>query len=110
MVPLWVTLSLVRVIAAWIEETKRGVLVTQFNYNAVVDPSEVIISGLTRNGTFLIEDGEIKAPILNLRYTDSMLTTLREIPLISTERTKTRTMTLPTIKVNELRFTGGSEN
>ena len=93
-----------------IEETKRGVLVTQFNYNAVVDPSEVIISGLTRNGTFLIEDGEIKAPILNLRYTDSMLTTLREIPLISTERTKTRTMTLPTIKVNELRFTGGSEN
>jgi predicted Zn-dependent protease len=93
-----------------IEETKRGVLVTQFNYNAVVDPSELIISGLTRNGTFLIENGEITNPILNLRYTDSMLTTLKNIPLISKERERTRAMTLPSFKVDQLRFTGGSEN
>jgi len=92
-----------------IEETKRGVLVTQFNYNSLVDAGEVIISGLTRNGTFLIEEGEIKAPIMNLRYTDSMLNTLKDIPLISKQRTKTRTKTLPIIKVNELRFTGSTQ-
>ena len=92
-----------------IAETQRGVLVTQFNYNAVVDTSEVIISGLTRNGTFLIEDGEIKSPVHNLRYTDSMLNTLKDIPLITKQRTKTRTRTLPTIKVNELRFTGATQ-
>jgi len=68
-----------------IAETKRGVLVTQFHYNAMVGVTDVIISGLTRNGTFLIEEGGVVGPVMNLRYTDSMLSALKDIPLISEE-------------------------
>lgn len=56
-----------------IAEVERGVLVTTFNYCRVLDPKTQVVTGLTRNGTFLIEDGEVTRPITNLRFTQSFV-------------------------------------
>jgi predicted Zn-dependent protease len=52
---------------------ERGLLVTDFWYNRILDPKTQVVTGLTRNGLFLIEGGEIVAPVQNLRYTQSVV-------------------------------------
>jgi predicted Zn-dependent protease len=54
----------------------RGLLVTCFNYCRVLDPKTVGVTGLTRNGTFLVEDGRISRPVTNLRFTQSFVEAL----------------------------------
>lgn len=49
----------------------RGLLVTSFNYCRVLDPKTLAVTGLTRNGTFLIEDGRVTDPVRDLRFTQS---------------------------------------
>lgn len=61
---------------ALIAGVERGVLVTTFNYCRVLDPKTQVVTGLTRNGTFLIEDGEVTRPITNLRFTQSFVAAL----------------------------------
>ncbi len=51
----------------------RGLLVTDYWYNRILDPKTQVVTGLTRNGLFLVEDGEIRAPIQNLRYTQGVV-------------------------------------
>jgi predicted Zn-dependent protease len=55
---------------------KRGVLVTDFWYTRILDPRTQVVTGLTRNGVWLIEDGRIVRPITNLRFTQSFLDAL----------------------------------
>jgi PmbA protein len=69
-----------------IRETKRGVWVTRFHYVRVVDPGKGVLTGMTRNGTYLIEKGEVKAPVRNLRFTESILTALEGIELVGRTR------------------------
>jgi predicted Zn-dependent protease len=57
---------------------ERGLLVTQFHYCRVLDPKSQVVTGLTRNGTFLVEDGEVVGAVGNLRFTQSFLTALAE--------------------------------
>jgi predicted Zn-dependent protease len=52
---------------------ERGLLVTAFNYCRVLDPMTMVITGLTRNGTFLVEDGKVVRPVGNLRFTQSFV-------------------------------------
>ena len=52
---------------------ERGLLVTDFWYNRILDPKTQVVTGLTRNGLFLIEDGEVTRPVQNLRYTQSVV-------------------------------------
>jgi len=52
---------------------ERGLLVTDFWYNRILDPKTQVVTGLTRNGLYLIEDGRISAPVQNLRYTQSIV-------------------------------------
>jgi predicted Zn-dependent protease len=52
---------------------ERGVYVTRFWYTNPVRPKETLLTGVTRDGTFLIEDGEITRPIHDMRFTDSVL-------------------------------------
>ncbi|HHV82024.1 TPA: TldD/PmbA family protein [bacterium] len=59
-----------------IASTKKGILVTRFHYTNMVDPVKTIITGMTRDGTFLIEDGEITRPVKNMRFTQSILEAL----------------------------------
>ena len=57
----------------------RGILVTRFNYNRILDPKTTVVTGLTRDGTFLVERGEIVKPLQNFRYTQSYVEALRSI-------------------------------
>jgi predicted Zn-dependent protease len=50
---------------------KRGLLVTRFHYTRWVHQLRTIVTGMTREGTFLIEDGQIAHPVKNLRFTQS---------------------------------------
>jgi predicted Zn-dependent protease len=59
-----------------IASVRRGLLVTTFNYCRVLDPKSQVTTGLTRNGTFLIEDGEVRGGVANLRFTQSFIEAL----------------------------------
>ncbi len=50
----------------------RGVLVTRFWYSNMVDPRSLLVTGLTRDGNFLIENGRIVAPARNMRFNQSL--------------------------------------
>jgi len=62
-----------------IADTRRGVLVTRTWYIRAVDPQSLLYTGLTRDGTFYIEDGEIKYPIKNFRFNESPIVMLNNI-------------------------------
>jgi len=89
-----------------IEETQHGIFVTRFHYTNPVEPTKAILTGLTRDGTFLIKKGEITKPVMNLRYTDSMLSALKEISMIGKEQEIVEEVTAPPMKLKKLRFTG----
>jgi predicted Zn-dependent protease len=55
---------------------ERGLLITTFNYCRVLDPRTQVVTGLTRNGTFLVEDGRIAGAVGNLRFTQSFVEAL----------------------------------
>jgi PmbA protein len=55
-----------------ISDVKRGVWVTRFHYINPVHPKKAILTGMTKDGTFLIEDGGLSRPILNFRFTQSI--------------------------------------
>ncbi len=55
---------------------ERGVLVTELNYCRVLDPKTLVVTGLTRNGTFLVEGGRVSAALRNLRFTQSFVEAL----------------------------------
>ncbi len=57
--------------AALVGQVSRGLLVSDFWYTRVLDPRTLVITGLTRNGVWLIEDGVMTQPVQNLRFTQS---------------------------------------
>jgi PmbA protein len=69
-----------------VRSVRRGIYVTRFHYANVVEPMKAVITGMTRDGTFLIEDGEIKNPVKNLRFTESFLKALSRVKAVSRER------------------------
>lgn len=91
-----------------IRSTKKGVLVTRFFYDNVIDPSKLTLTGMTRDGTFLIEDGEIVCGLKNMRYNDSIPRVFNNIVELSKQSWSLREfgrMSLPAIKVEGFRFT-----
>ena len=62
-----------------VRETERGILVTRTWYIRLVDPQTVLLTGLTRDGTFYIEDGQIKYPLKNFRFNESPVIMLNNI-------------------------------
>jgi len=66
-----------------IADIKRGIWVTRFWYVRVVQPKASIITGMTREGTFLIENGRITRPVKDLRFTQSILEALNGTLAIS---------------------------
>lgn len=92
---------------------ERGLWVTRFHYTRPVHPKLAIITGMTRDGTFLIEKGEMAYPIKNLRFTQSYIEALanvervcRETKLVQDWFGATR---IPALKVAEFEFTGATE-
>jgi len=68
-----------------VSRCERGLLVTRFHYTNIVHPKETSITGMTRDGTFLVEDGRITTGVRNLRFTQSILDALARIDGLSTE-------------------------
>jgi predicted Zn-dependent protease len=92
---------------------ERGVWVTRFWYTRVIHPMEVIVTGMTRDGTFLIEDGVVTRPIRNLRFTQSYLAALADVAAISAEAKLVEgnwgATRAPAIRVNAFNFTGATK-
>ncbi len=65
--------------ADMIKQTKRGLLITRFWYIREVDPQTVLLTGLTRDGVFLIEDGAITQPACNFRFNESPVAMLNKV-------------------------------
>ena len=57
---------------------QSGVLVTRLWYNRMLDPRQILATGLTRDGTFKIEDGKLAGPVKNMRYNESPVTLLKQ--------------------------------
>jgi predicted Zn-dependent protease len=69
-------------VADMIREVKRGILVTRFWYIRSVDPRTLLITGMTRDGNFLIENGQITRPARNLRFNESPVSAFSKIEAI----------------------------
>lgn len=68
-----------RSVDSLVREVSRGIYVTRFHYTNLADPHTASITGMTRDGTFLIENGEITRPLKNLRFTSSGLEALARV-------------------------------
>jgi predicted Zn-dependent protease len=97
-----------------IRSTPRGILVTRFWYIRPVDPRTLLLTGLTRDGTFLIENGRISKPVQNLRFNESPLFMLNNVEMVGRAERIAGTesggnVVLPALKVREFHFTSISE-
>jgi PmbA protein len=97
-----------------ISSTERGLYVTRFHYTRPVEPTKVVVTGMTRDGTFLIENGKIAYPVKNLRFTQSYLEALNQVDMIGKDLRLLAGMgglggTLqPALKLGSFNFTGAT--
>lgn len=96
-----------------VASTERGIWVTRFWYTNPVHPLKTIITGMTRDGTFLIERGEITRPLKNLRFTQSILEALSNVEMIGRETRLEKSgfgaNRVPALKITRFTFTGVTE-
>ena len=98
-----------------IASTKRGIWVTRFHYTNPVHPVKTLLTGMTRDGTFLIENGKISRPLKNLRFTQSILeaftnaVSLSKFPKVIKLDFGNFGLSVPAAKINGFQFTGATE-
>jgi predicted Zn-dependent protease len=90
-------------------EVERGLLVTRFHYTNLVDPGAAVMTGMTRDGTFLIEDGEVAGGVRNLRFTQAILEALARVDMIGREGLLTGAVWTPALLIRDFRFSGATE-
>lgn len=98
--------------------TKRGLWVSRLHYVRPVRPQKAIITGMTRDGTFLIEDGEIVGPVKNMRFTQSILEALSDVEMLCQDTKLGREgfmenfiggVRVPAVKIGRFTFTSATE-
>jgi predicted Zn-dependent protease len=98
-----------------VAQVERGLLVTDFWYTRVLDPKTLVVTGLTRNGVFLIEDGKVVRPVANLRFTQSYADAVgpgQVLGLGSEPELQPQYMTMysvPALRLSSWNFTGGAK-
>lgn len=97
-----------------IRSTDRGVLLTRLFYLRMVDPRTLLVTGLTRDGTFLIENGQIARAIKNFRFNESPLFMLNNLdaigPAVRVAGTESGgAIVMPSLKVKSFNFTSLSD-
>lgn len=98
-----------------IASTKRGILVTRFHYTHCPDPMRVVMTGTTRDGTFLIENGKISRPVFNMRIEESVIELFSNVEVLSRETKLSRDWwdtfvpVLPALKIRNVHFSSGTE-
>jgi PmbA protein len=92
-----------------IASTERGILVTRLWYIREVDPYEKIVTGMTRDGTFLIENGRVKQGLRNFRFNQSLIHMLSNVESMSlpvrAAGEESMDMVVPAMKVRDFNFT-----
>ena len=106
-----------RTVEEMISAVDRGVYVATFNYCRILDPKTQVVTGLTRNGTFMIENGSITGAVTNLRFTQSFLEAWRQgnVAGIGNDLRYADSefgqglVRAPSMHLAEFRFTGGAD-
>ena len=92
-----------------VASTERGILVTRLWYIREVDPYEKILTGMTRDGTFLVENGNVVCGIRNFRFNQSLIEMLSKVEQMSvpmrTSGEESFDMVVPAMKIREFNFT-----
>lgn len=91
-----------------VRSTQRGVLVTRFWYNRVVDRKTPVITGMTRDGTFLVEDGKVVCGVRNMRFNQDLVEFFNNVETLGVPEGQ-ENMVVPPLKVNKFHFTGRTE-
>lgn len=100
-----------------IESCDRGLLITRFHYiNGLLDTRNALMTGMTRDGTFWIENGKIQHGVKNLRFTESMLKAFSNVEQISRDRKIVNSwwedlgcIVCPSMLIKNFKFTGKTE-
>lgn len=92
-----------------IAESERAILCTHFFYIRFLDQRTVMVTGLTRDGTFLVENGKITRPLKNFRWNESPLFMLNKIEEIGRAERISAGMVMPTLRVSDWNFSSLSD-
>jgi PmbA protein len=91
-----------------IRSTERGILVTRFWYIREVDPYEKVLTGMTRDGTFLVENGRVAGGIRNFRFNQSIIEALANVemlgPAVRATGEESFEMVVPPMKIRDFHF------
>ncbi|HYH27269.1 MAG TPA: TldD/PmbA family protein [Actinomycetota bacterium] len=98
-----------------VSEMDRGLLVSRFHYSNIVHPKEAIITGMTRDGTWWVENGEIAYPVKNFRFTQSIIDALRDVVQIGRDTELASEFffsasRVPALRISSFQFTGKSDH
>jgi PmbA protein len=101
-------------LAQLIAGTERGLLVTQFHYSNLVEPTQLTLTGMTRNGTFLIERGELAGAVRNVRYTQSVVAALKRVTGVGCDATLAGALfdghaIVPSLRIEDFTFSSATE-
>ncbi len=92
-----------------IASTERGILVTRLWYIREVDPYEKILTGMTRDGTFYVEDGNIRHGVRNFRFNESLIHMFSNVEDMGTpvraSGEESFDMVVPAMKIRDFNFT-----
>ncbi len=97
-----------------IRETKKGVLISRFWYIRDLNPMILLLTGLTRDGTFLVENGKISHPVNNFRFNESPINLLRKVdmmtrPVRAVGGETGQSALVPGLRVREFNFSSVSD-
>ncbi|HOX07960.1 MAG TPA: TldD/PmbA family protein [Planctomycetota bacterium] len=102
-------------LAGMIASTAKGLFVNRFWYTNVAEPTKAVITGMTRDGVFLIENGRVAGPVCNMRFTESVLDALSRVEQVGSEvqgvggEWDGGVTRVPALKLSAFRFTGSTE-
>jgi predicted Zn-dependent protease len=90
---------------------ERGLLVTSFHYTRILDPKTQVVTGLTRSGLFLVEDGKIGGAVSNLRFTQSYVSALApgKVKGVGSDGRLVGNYHVPSLHLAGWNFTGGAK-
>jgi len=98
-----------------VASTERGLFVNRFWYTNVAEPSRAVITGMTRDGLFLVEKGRLAGPVCNMRFTESIPNALSGVEMVGSELKRlgddwsAGAIRVPALKLSSFRFTGVTE-
>jgi predicted Zn-dependent protease len=96
---------------AMIKSLKRGLLISRFWYVRLVDPRTIVLTGLTRDGLWWIEDGQVRYPVRNLRFNQSVLAMLSPgtVEAIGATQRQSSQLMVPALRLASFAFTSVSD-